>query len=100
MGPFSSDARHKAIEYSLMKERASALGQAGRKVQEALEALRNAPANDAALQQKLMYAAADCVWRYFVHREACGMREHADVIAEYGIPRQVLARVGARPPEL
>ena len=99
MSPFSSDSSYKALEYELAKERASVLGHAGRQVQESLAALRNAPADDAALQQKLMYAAAHCVWRYFVHREACGMRDHEDAIVEYGIPKQVLARVGARLPE-
>jgi len=99
MRPYSSEARFNALEYDLRKERASALGETGRQVQAALLALRNAPADDAALQHKLLWAAAKCVWRYFIQREACGMRDHDLVIEEYAIPKQVLARVGAREPD-
>lgn len=99
MRPYSTEARHNALEYDLRRERASALGNSGRAVQDALLALRNANADDAVLQHKLLYAAAKCVWRYFVQREACGMRDHDLVIEEYAIPKQVLARVGAREPD-
>jgi hypothetical protein len=94
-----SEARFGALQYDLLKERAAGLGNAGRQVQDALLALQNAPKGDAAAEQKLLYAAARCVWRYFVQREACGMREHETVIADYRIPKQVLARVGAREPD-
>lgn len=99
MSSHTRDARYNALQYDLMKERAAGLGHAGRQVQEALQALQNAPAADNATRQKLIWAASKCVWRYFVQREACGMRDHDPVIAEYGIPQQVLARVGAREPE-
>ena len=94
----STESRHNALEYSLQKERAGALGAAGRQVQEALAALHAAVEVDAATREKLLYAAANKVWRYFVCREACGIREHEAAIEEYGIPKQVLARVGARQP--
>ena len=97
MSSHMRDARYNALQYDLMKERAAGLGHAGRQVQEALLALQSAA--DEAARQKLIWAASKCVWRYFVQREACGMRDHDPVIAEYGIPQQVLARVGAREPE-
>jgi hypothetical protein len=99
MSSHTRDARYNALQYDLMKERAAGLGHAGRQVQEALLALQNAPAADDAKRLKLIWAASKCVWRYFVQREACGMRDHDPVIAEYGIPQQVLARVGAREPD-
>lgn len=98
MEPFSTESRHKALEFALKKERASSLGFAGKRVQDALAALRNAGEKDARTQQKLLYAAADSVWRYFVQREACGIRDHETAIVEYQIPGYVLARVGARAP--
>jgi hypothetical protein len=99
MRMFSSQARHAALEYDLMKERAGALGRCGAAVQDSLRVLREAAAPDAALQEKLLYAAAGCVHRYFIQREACGLREHTGVIAEYRIPQAVLARVGAKAPD-
>jgi hypothetical protein len=101
MGSNRSEARFGALQYDLMKERASVLGNNGRQVVEALSALRAAPtqsAADAAAREKLVWAAAKCVWRYFVQREACGMRDHDGVTQEYAIPNEVLARVGAREP--
>lgn len=41
-------------------------------------------------------AAADAVHAYFIQREFCGLRRHDGVIREYGIPREVLVRLGAR----
>ena len=46
---------------------------------------------DAALK-----AAADAVWGFLVQREVMGLRDRNAVIAHYNIPREVLARLGAR----
>jgi hypothetical protein len=99
MGSHSRDAWLNALQYDLLKERAAQLGRAGREVQEALQALQNASSTDVAGRQKLVWAAARSVWRYFVQREACGLFDHDRVIAEYSIPQQVLARVGAHEPD-
>ena len=40
--------------------------------------------------------AADAVWGFLVQREVMGLRDRAAVVAQYGIPREVLARLGAR----
>ena len=40
-------------------------------------------------------AAARDVWKFFVQREACGMRDQRDAIRHYGIPPEVLGRLGA-----
>ena len=44
----------------------------------------------------VLKAAADAVWGFLVQREVMGLRDRAQVIAQYGIPREVLARLGAR----
>ena len=45
---------------------------------------------------RLLKAAAEAVYAYFIQRELCGMRRHQGVIREYQIPNQVLARLGAK----
>ena len=50
--------------------------------------------DDAAREARLK-AAAVAVHHYFIQRELMGMRRHDGVIREYGIPRAVLARLGA-----
>ena len=44
---------------------------------------------------KLVRKAAREVWAFLVQRELCGMRDRNQVIKEYGIPGEVLARLGA-----
>lgn len=82
------------IETEVMGEKASSLGHYGRQVEIAIAALRafEGPpeGRDAALR-----AAARAVWKYFVQREACGIRNHKDAIQLYGIPGEVLVRLGA-----
>jgi len=43
----------------------------------------------------LIKAAARDVWKFFVQREACGMRDQRDAIRHYQIPQEVLVRLGA-----
>jgi hypothetical protein len=86
------------LRYELMEEQAQSLGRAGRKVEAALAALRDhdAAPNAGEARLALLKAAADAVWSFFVQREVMGLRDRAAVIAQYGIPREVLARLGAR----
>ena len=51
---------------------------------------------EAAERRLLVKQTADAVWAYFIQRELCGLRRHDDAIREYGIPREVLVRLGAR----
>lgn len=81
------------LRYELLEEQAGSLGRAGRKVETALETLRGAAEAD---RPAALRAAADAVWCFFVQREVMGLRDRNAVIAQYGIPRQVLARLGAR----
>ena len=81
------------LRYELLEEQAGSLGRAGRKVETALEALKQAPAAD---RDAALRAASDAVWCFLVQREVMGLRDRNAVIAQYGIPKEVLARLGAR----
>lgn len=83
-----------SLRYELMEERAQSLGRAGRKVEAALAALRDHPGGEG--RAETLRSAADAVWGYFVQREVMGLRNRAEVIAQYDIPREVLVRLGAR----
>jgi hypothetical protein len=79
------------LEYEMMAERADSLGRAGLKVEAALAALESAPDDQ---RDTLLDAAAAHVYALFIQREICGLRNGKDVIARYGIPGAVLARLG------
>ncbi|MBX3483821.1 DUF6665 family protein [Phenylobacterium sp.] len=82
------------LRYELLEEQAHSLGRAGRKVEAALAALREHPGGEG--RQAVLKAAADAVWGFLVQREIMGLRDRSAVVAQYGIPREVLARLGAR----
>ena len=85
------------LDYEIQEERANALGMAGRKVELALEALRSFGPEVGSAEERavLLKAAAKAVWHYFIQREACGIRNQRPAIEHYGIPGEVLARLGA-----
>jgi hypothetical protein len=87
-----------AVEAELKREQAAAMGRMGHKVEQALDALRNASDADSETQARLVQNAAHTVWQLFVQREACGINNHQMAIAAYGIPPRVLARVGTGKP--
>jgi hypothetical protein len=84
-----------ALDVEIMGERAASLGRAGRIVEQSLADLR---AFDGSAQDRpvLVRAAAEAVQNYFIQRELCGFVGHDDPIEQYAIPREVLARLGAR----
>jgi hypothetical protein len=82
------------LRHELMAEQAASLGQAGRKVEAALTALAAHPGGEG--RTAALKAAADAVWAFLVQREVMGIRDRGAVIAQYGIPREVLNRLGAR----
>ena len=85
------------LEYELMSERADSLGRHGLKVEAALAALKAwAPDNQTAEErERLLNEASDAVWAFFIQREICGLRNNRDAIQRYGIPNEVIARLGA-----
>ena len=84
------------LEAEMMSEAAAALGRAGRRAEAALARLSDEASLASEGREALLKAAADAVWSLFIQREACGMRDQKPVIADLGIPRAVLVRLGAR----
>lgn len=82
------------LHHELLGEQAYSLGRAGRKVEAALAALRDHPGGED--RAELLKAAADAVWGFLVQREVMGLRDRGQVIAQYAIQREVLARLGVR----
>jgi hypothetical protein len=89
------------LRRALAGESAAALGRLGQRLEASLQALRalgdGEPADDAERERRV-YACADAVWLYFVQREVCGLVNHEYVIEAYGIPWEVLTKVGASRP--
>lgn len=89
-----SDAAFNVLQYDMLQEQAASLGHHGRLVEAAMAALDGFE-GDADERLKLIKKTAHVVWAYFVQREACGLRDHRQVIKDYAIPGEVLARLGA-----
>jgi hypothetical protein len=92
-----SDSAHSVLEGDILAEKASSLGHHGRQVEAAMAALRAFDRTTGTEEQRLtlLRKAAAEVWAFFVQRELCGFRDQKDVIREYGIPGEVLVRLGA-----
>ncbi|NLH82653.1 MAG: hypothetical protein GX458_17670 [Phyllobacteriaceae bacterium] len=80
------------LDLELLAEEASALGRAGRRVEETLARLAAATAET---REQCLRDAAEAVHHYFILREMRGFRRHDDAVAVYRIPGAVLARLGA-----
>ncbi|QHW28759.1 hypothetical protein GYN07_30990 (plasmid) [Rhizobium leguminosarum bv. viciae 248] len=87
----------KVLEYELMSERADSLGRHGLKVEATLAALKAWAADRQSTEERerLLNEASDAVWAFFIQREICGLRNNRDAIQRYGIPNEVIARLGA-----
>jgi hypothetical protein len=84
-----------ALEVELRGEQAATLGRLGRQLEQALARLRACGRHDPARAMEVR-AAAQAAWHYFIQRELCGLMSHDQPIAEYAIPPEVLAQVGAQ----
>lgn len=76
------------IEKELQGERASALGEAGRRLEAGLAAFA---AED---NEETLTEAATAAWHYMILRESLRMFDHTAAFAIYNVPARVLARVG------
>jgi hypothetical protein len=92
-----SDAAFNVLEADLAAEKASSLGHHGRQVEKAMAALRAFDAAPGEPEERvaLLRKAAREVWAFLVQRELCGLRDQKEVIRHYGIPGEVLVRLGA-----
>lgn len=77
-----------AIEKELEGERATALGDAGRRLETALAELALGST------EERLDEAATATWHYIILRESVRMFDHQAALAVYGVPAAVLARVG------
>ena len=85
------------LQYEIAEERASALGRLGRRLEAALTALAACPRtadSDRKIRDGLVEQAGYALWLFVVQREACGLRKIDHVIQVYGVPREVVARMG------
>ena len=82
-----------AINHEVAEEQAASLGRMGRKAEAALAALK---AHEGDGRAEVLQKAADAVWCLFVQREVMGLRDRAQIVADYQIPREVMVRLGAR----
>lgn len=84
------------LEYELMAERADALGRHGQKVETALARLAEGVAGGCPPEERetLLDDAAGKVWAFMIQREICGLRSQKDLVRRYGIPPEVMARLG------
>ena len=88
-----ADAGEAALRHETAEEQAAALGRMGRKAEAALAKLR---AHAGEGRGEVLKAAADAVWCFLVQREVMGLRDRARIVADYDIPREVMARLGVR----
>lgn len=93
---FAKNTGLNLLEYELMSERADSLGRHGLKVEKAIAALcvLQDPATSPDRREQLLDDAADAVWAFFIQREICGLRSTRDAVQRYGIPKEVMARLG------
>jgi len=92
--PFQTGAS--VLDVEIQQERSAALGAAGQRIEKALAALRefDASGGDLVLRPPILKEAVTAVWYYFIQREACGIRDQRPAIEHYGIPHEVLLRLG------
>jgi hypothetical protein len=76
------------IEKELEDERASSLGEAGKRLETALAALGESS------DDELLHEAAHAVWCYLIVRESLRMFDHKQALKVYGVPDRVMAKVG------
>jgi len=81
------------FNHEIAEEQAASLGRMGRKAEAALAALR---AHEGEGRAEVLKTACDAVWCFFVQREVMGLRDRAQIVADYQIPREVMVRLGAR----
>ncbi|MHB2167781.1 DUF6665 family protein [Alsobacter sp. R-9] len=109
------------LEVEIAQQRAETLGDLGAQLEAALAALRDFDANAgeaaggataggpgggkasgagadvAAQRDRLLDKAADRAWALMIQRELSGLRHWEQAVRAYGIPREVLNRMGRIP---
>ena len=92
------------VQREIAEEKADALARAGERLQHALERFRKLEQRTArsphlrAQRERLLWDLAEQVQALIVQREACGLRDSHYVLAFYGVPKEAVARIGAKRP--
>jgi hypothetical protein len=87
------------LDYQIAQEKAASLGRMGRRLEDALAAIRAfdaAPraASSPAQRARLVAEAAEALWMLVVQREAVGCNDLPSLLRDYGVPREVAIRMG------
>jgi hypothetical protein len=87
------------LDYEIAQQKAQTLGNLGQQVEQALARLRAFDAGVHGTESEpqrstLLDEAAERVWAFMIQRELCGLRHWEAVVKNYGIPREVLNRMG------
>jgi len=87
------------LDDEILQHKAQTLGSLGCQVEQALDTLRKFDAqtdvaDKEARRSALLNEAAERVWALMVQRELCGLRSWDAAVKNYGIPGEVLSRVG------
>jgi hypothetical protein len=87
------------LNHEIAQQKAQTLGNLGSQVEQALAKLRAFDARvegpeRGAERSALLDQAAERAWAFMIQRELCGLRHWDAVVKEYGIPREVLNRMG------
>lgn len=92
------------LEYEVVQERAATLGRLGRRLEEALAALREhdaaqqepVTASGRAARRQLVLEAGEALWYFVIQRELTGFRDSTQVMRDYRVPKEVQACMGVR----
>jgi hypothetical protein len=93
-----SSAFMTALAKEIAEEKAQGLGRAGRVLAAALERYQLAAETSVERHERdaHFWELAAAVTSFVIQREACGLRDTDRVLKQYGIPAEVVARLGAR----
>jgi hypothetical protein len=99
-----SDGFVEAFQHEVAQEKAEVLGRTGMRLERAVEQLRahdrgRSGSRATAQRERLLWDLAERVEAFVVQREACGLRDTRYLLEFYDVPREVMARIGARRPE-
>ena len=83
------------LEAEIFAEHAASLGHHGKLVEAAVKAWEERGDVSGAEAERLLQAAADAVYNYFIQREAVGISNHDHPTKFYRITGPILARLGA-----
>jgi hypothetical protein len=92
------------VQQEIAEEKADALARAGERLQQALERFRELERRTASHEdirvkrERLLWDLAERVEALIVQREACGLRDARYVLGFYGVPKEAVARIGAKRP--